>query len=96
MSKTVENIISNIRECDDFHNRCDYLLEHDEATYLIEEMDRLKEIEQEHKKINGELRDTISKSLKLIETWDNEGLPATTIVGHIYSDLVPLLKHDSK
>lgn len=39
----VQSIINNIRQCDDFHNRCDYLLEHDEATHLIEYITELEE-----------------------------------------------------
>lgn len=37
----IEKIIKKIRQCDDFHDRCDYLLEHDETTYLLEYIDKL-------------------------------------------------------
>ena len=39
----VLDVIEKIRECDDFHNKCDYLLEHDECTYLIEYIKELEE-----------------------------------------------------
>ena len=40
-NNTIEDIISKIRQCDDYHDRCDYLLEHDELTYLLEYIDEL-------------------------------------------------------
>ena len=38
------------------------------------ELDKLKEIEEEHKRINGELRETINKTTEYIETcmWTQE------------------------
>ena len=42
MNNTVELILNNLKNCDDFHNRCDYLLEHDEITYLLEYIKQLK------------------------------------------------------
>lgn len=37
----IEELISKIRQTDDFHNRCDCLLEHDETTRLIEYLDTI-------------------------------------------------------
>lgn len=38
-----QEIINKIKQCDDFHNRCDCLLEHSECTYLIEYIEALEE-----------------------------------------------------
>lgn len=56
----IEGIIENIRKCDDFHNRCDYLLEHDEATHLLEYIDNIEEE-------NKELHNKIEKVIEYIE-----------------------------
>jgi len=37
----IEELISKIRQTDDFHNRCDCLLEHSETTKLIEYLDTI-------------------------------------------------------
>jgi len=42
MNTIEEDVIKKLRSCDDFHNRCDCLLEHGEITYLLEYIDRLK------------------------------------------------------
>lgn len=39
----VKDLIKKLRKCDDFHGRCDYLIEHSEITYLLEYLDSLKE-----------------------------------------------------
>lgn len=39
----VNDIINKLKDCDDFHNRCDCLLEHDEITYLLEYIEELQE-----------------------------------------------------
>lgn len=50
MNKIVYDLLLKLEQCDDKHNRCDYLMEHDEITYLLEhieekdkEIERLKE-----------------------------------------------------
>lgn len=51
MNDIVYDLLLKLKECDDFHNRCDYLLEHSEITYLLE---YIKELEEENKKLKGE------------------------------------------
>ena len=51
MTKTVYDLILKLRECDDKHNRCDYLMEHDEITYLLEYIEYLQKENNELKKI---------------------------------------------
>lgn len=57
----IEQILNNLKECDDFHNRCDYLLEHDEITYLLK---YIIELQQENK----QLKDKIDKVIEYIKT----------------------------
>lgn len=45
MNKIVYDLLLKLEQCDDRHNRCDYLMEHDEITYLLEH------IEEKDKKI---------------------------------------------
>jgi len=53
MNKIVYDLLLKLEECDDFHNRCDYLMEHDEITYLLEFIkDKDKEIERLNNIIN--------------------------------------------
>lgn len=39
----IEQILNRLKDCDDFHNRCDYLLEHNEITYLLKYITELNE-----------------------------------------------------
>ena len=43
MNKTVYDLLLKLEQCDDKHNRCDYLMEHDEITYLLEHIEMLEE-----------------------------------------------------
>ena len=53
MNKIVYDLLLKLEQCDDKHNRCDYLMEHDEITYLLEHIEEKdKEIERLNKIIN--------------------------------------------
>ena len=54
MTKTVYDLILRLQECDDKHNRCDYLMEHSEITYLLEYIDYLQKENNELRKIKKE------------------------------------------
>lgn len=43
MNNIVFNLLLKLEKCDDKHNRCDYLMEHDEITYLLEYINKLEE-----------------------------------------------------
>lgn len=49
MNSIVEDTLNKLRQCDDYHHRCDCLLEHSEITYLLEYI-------QEQEKENGILK----------------------------------------
>ena len=46
MNSAVKYIISKLKECDDYHNRCDYLLDHSEITYLLDYIKYLERKEE--------------------------------------------------
>lgn len=52
MNSVVSNLLYKLEQCDDYHNRCDYLMEHSEITYLLEYIkelhDLLDKYEEEH------------------------------------------------
>ena len=47
MSGVIEDILNKLKECDDFHDRCDCLLEHDEITYLLDYIQQKENIIKE-------------------------------------------------
>ena len=56
----VEDLLEKLKQCDDFHNRCDYLLEHDETTYLLDYITNLQKTNKNHSKKLIELGDKIT------------------------------------
>ena len=60
MSGVIEDILNKLKECDDFHDRCDCLLEHDEITYLLDYI-------QQKENIIKEVRERLIKPSKFIE-----------------------------
>ncbi len=64
MNKIVYDLLLKLEQCDDRHNRCDYLMEHDEITYLLEHIqEKDKEIER--------LNNIIEELEKWIEEYRN-------------------------
>ena len=45
-------IIEKLKKCDDFRDRCDYLMEHDEITYLL---DYITNLQQENQELNDSI-----------------------------------------
>ena len=78
MTKTLYDLILKLQECDDRHNRCDYLMEHDEITYLLEYIEYLQEENKRYKKLgfkhlneqNKDLQQRIDRAIEYIK---NEG-----------------------
>ena len=56
----IKELLEKLKQCDDFHNRCDFLMEHSEITYML---DYITNLQQENK----ELKEKIDKAIKLIE-----------------------------
>lgn len=52
MNSIVKETLDKLEQCDDLHNRCDYLMEHSEITYLLE---YIKGLQDNSKKLRDEL-----------------------------------------
>ena len=91
MSEMIKELLEKLKQCDDFHNRCDFLMEHSEITYML---DYITNLQQENK----ELKERINKSLDYIRSNDIEVLkyhdiPSETSSYEIVTvDLLKILK----
>lgn len=59
MNNIVYNLLLKLEQCDDKHKRCDYLMEHDEITYLLEHVKML----EERRKQNIKYKEVLDKAL---------------------------------
>ena len=87
----IKELLEKLKQCDDFHNRCDFLMEHSEITYML---DYITNLQQENK----ELKERINKSIEYIESNDIEilkyhDIPSETSSYEIVTvDLLKILK----
>ena len=105
MNKIVYELILKLEQCDDKHNRCDYLLEHDEITYLLEYITKLQ---QENKQLKKKYENAVadyelekyknSKAIEYIEhtelyevVYDDEGNYFNTFDDKATADLLQIL-----
>ena len=63
----IKELLEKLKQCDDFHNRCDFLMEHSEITYML---DYITNLQQENKK----LKEVINKSIDYMKNNDVEVL----------------------
>ena len=63
----IKELLEKLKQCDDFHNRCDFLMENDEITYML---DYITNLQQE----NLKLKEVINKSIDYIRSTDIEVL----------------------
>ena len=56
----IKELLEKLKQCDDFHNRCDFLMEHNEITYML---DYITKLQQENQK----LKDNWNKIEQIIE-----------------------------
>ena len=95
MSEIINELLEKLKLCDDYHNRCDFLMEHSEITYML---DYITKLQQENK----ELKKQIDKSIEYIESNDIEVLkyhdiPSETTSYEIVTvDLLKILRGDNK
>ena len=80
MNKIVYDLLLKLEQCDDKHNRCDYLMEHNEITYLLEhieekdkQLDKYKNVIDKIKEIPLKHIDNANKELQIILK-NNNGL----------------------
>ena len=60
MSEIINELLEKLKQCDDFHNRCDFLMEHSEITYML---DYITKLQKENKKLENQ----IDKSIEYIQ-----------------------------
>ena len=90
----IKELLEKLKQCDDFHNRCDFLMEHSEITYML---DYITNLQQENKK----LKERIDKSIEYIMSNDIEVLKyhdipsETSSYGIVTVDLLKILRGDS-
>ena len=61
MTKEIINeLLEKLKQCDDFHNRCDFLMEHSEITYML---DYITNLQQENQKLKDNWNE-LKKELK--------------------------------
>ena len=46
----IKELLEKLKQCDDFHNRCDFLMEHSEITYML---DYITNLQQENKQLKS-------------------------------------------
>lgn len=91
MSEIINELLEKLKQCDDFHNRCDFLMEHSEITYML---DYITNLQQENKKY----KEVINKAIGYISSNDIEVLkyhdiPSETSSYEIVTvDLLKILK----
>ena len=94
MSEEIKELLEKLKQCDDFHNRCDFLMEHNEITYML---DYITSLQQENKKY----KEVIDKSIDYIMSNDIEVLkyhdiPSETSSYEIVTvDLLKILKGEN-
>ena len=60
----IKELLEKLKQCDDFHNRCDFLMEHSEITYML---DYITNLQQENK----QLKEKYEKAIKEINRINN-------------------------
>ena len=58
--RELKELLEKLKQCDDFHNRCDFLMEHSEITYML---DYITDLQQENKKY----KEVINKAIDFID-----------------------------
>lgn len=56
----IKELLEKLKQCDDFHNRCDFLMEHSEITYIL---DYITNLQQENQKLKDNWNE-LKKELK--------------------------------
>ena len=55
----IKELLEKLKQCDDFHNRCDFLMEHSEITYMLDYITKLQQENQKLKDNWNKLRETL-------------------------------------
>ena len=71
----IKELLEKLKQCDDFHNRCDFLMEHSEITYMLDYITKLQQENQKLKKQLDYLRRSIERKEETIIDLQNERVP---------------------
>ena len=71
----IKELLEKLKQCDDFHNRCDFLMEHSEITYMLDYITNLQQENKELKKQIEYLRRSIERKEETITELDRERVP---------------------
>ena len=75
----IKELLEKLKQCDDFHNRCDFLMEHSEITYML---DYITNLEEENKKYKNQQKE-------FIEYLENEkNIYPYDISDYTYEDII--------
>lgn len=72
MNKIVYDLLLKLEQCDDKHNRCDYLMEHDEITYLLEHIEEKEKQLDKYKNVIDKIKEYINENKKRLYQGRNE------------------------
>ena len=91
MSEIIKELLEKLKLCDDFHNRCDFLMEHSEITYMLDYITNLQQENQELKEvINRAIEYVRSNNIEVLKYHD---IPSETTSYEIVTvDLLKILK----
>ena len=71
----IKELLEKLKQCDDFHNRCDFLMEHSEITYMLDYITNLQQENQKLKKQIEYLRRSIERKEETITGLECERVP---------------------
>ena len=101
MSEIIKELLEKLKQCDDFHNRCDFLMEHSEITYMLDYITKLQQENQELKKqleeykrlgfehLNNKCNKLENQQKEFIEYLENEkNIYPYDISDYTYEDII--------
>ena len=87
----IKELLEKLKQCDDFHNRCDFLMEHSEITYMLDYITNLQQENQRLQKlINNAIEYISSNDIEVLKYHD---IPSETTSYEIVTvDLLKILR----
>ena len=91
----IKELLEKLKQCDDFHNRCDFLMEHSEITYMLDYITKLQQENQKYKEVINKSIDYIgSNDIEVLKYHD---IPSETSSYEIVTvDLLKILRGGRK
>ena len=65
----INELIEKLKKCDDLHDRCDYLIEHDEITYLLDYITNLQQENERLKENNMSYQEEMTRTWKIADDY---------------------------